>query len=129
MDSGLTFGVLLAMLGYFRAEKSWGPPVFFAGIGLAVLAKSVPGFLPLFLAPLHALLDGNFRLPSKRPVRRWLCWSPLLLLPLLWWGYLATHYGTVVFSSYIDDLLSIDDGQSAGIHHVYRFFEVYIYDF
>ena len=130
MDSGLTFGVLLAMLGYFRAEKSWGPPVFFAGIGLAVLAKSVPGFLPLFLAPLHAIFAGSFHLPWKKPARRWLYWSPLVLLPLLWWGYLVSQYGGFVFSAYREDFLSIDAGQSPDLaDRVYRFFAAYFYDF
>src|SRR5580765_6223539 len=40
MDSALTFGVLLAMLAYFRGEKSWGPPLFYGGVAVAVLAKS-----------------------------------------------------------------------------------------
>ena len=129
MDSALTFGILLAMLGYFRGRKVWGPLLFYGGIAISVLAKSLPGLLPLFLAPWHALLDGNLDLPWKRRGRRWLYWSPLLLLPVLWWGYLVTQYGTVVFASYIADLMSVDAGQSSGIHHVYRFFEVYFYDF
>lgn len=73
MDSALTFGVLLAMVGYFRGEKSWGPSLFYGGIAVGVLAKSLAGFLPLFLAPFHALLAGNLELPWKRHARRWLC--------------------------------------------------------
>ena len=129
MDSALTFGVLLAMLAYFRGEKSWAPPLFYGGVAVAVLAKSLPGFLPLFLAPLHALFAGNFHLPWKKPARRWLYWSPLLLLPLVWWGYLAAQYGGVVFSAYLDDFLSVDAGQPADMRRVYRFFEIYFYDF
>jgi 4-amino-4-deoxy-L-arabinose transferase-like glycosyltransferase len=130
MDSGLTFGVLVAMLGYFRAEKPWGAPLFFAGIALAVLAKSVPGFLPLFLAPLHAIFAGRFHLSWKKPARSWLYWSPLVLLPLVWWGYLVSQYGGFVFSAYREDFLSIDAGQSPDLaDHVYRFFATYFYDF
>jgi 4-amino-4-deoxy-L-arabinose transferase-like glycosyltransferase len=130
MDSALTFGILLAMLGYFRAEKPWGAPVFFTGIALAVLAKSVAGFLPLFLAPLHAMFAGNFHLPWKTSPRRWLYWSPLMLLPLVWWAYLISQYGGLVFSVYRDDFLSLDTGQSADLtDRVYRFFEIYFYDF
>ena len=128
MDSALTFGVLLAMVGYFRGERSWGPPLFYGGIAVGILAKSLPGFLPLFLAPFHALLAGNLELPWKRQARRWLCWSPLLLLPLAWWGYLAVQYGGEVFSIYLQDFLS-PDGQPAGIRQVYRFFDVYIFGF
>ena len=129
MDSALTFGVLLAMLGYFRGEKPWGPPVFYGGIAVAVLAKSLPGFLPLFLASLHAIFAGRFHLPWKKPARRWLYWSPLVLLPLLWWGYLVSQYGGVVFSAYLDDFLSVDAGQTVDMHRIYRFFEIYFYDF
>jgi len=128
MDSALTFGVLLAMVGYFRGEKPWGPPLFYAGIAVAVLAKSLPGFLPLFLAPFHALLAGNLSWPWKRPARRWLYGSPLLLVPLAWWGYLAMQYGSEVFTMYANDFLS-RDGQAADIRRVYRFFEVYFFDF
>ena len=128
MDSALTFGVLLAMVGYFRGDRSWGPPLFYGGIAVGVLAKSLSGFLPLFLAPFHALLAGNLELPWKRQVRRWLYWSPLLLLPLAWWGYLAMRYGEEVFSIYLADFLSLD-GQPADIRRVYRFFEIYIFDF
>jgi 4-amino-4-deoxy-L-arabinose transferase-like glycosyltransferase len=130
MDSALTFGILLAMLGHFRGEKSWGPSLFYGGVAVAVLAKSLPGLLPLFLAPLHALLAGNFHLPWKKPARRWLYWSPLVLLPLLWWGYLAAQYGGGVFAAYLDDLLSIDPGQPVDMSgRAYRFFEIYFYDF
>jgi hypothetical protein len=117
------------MLGYFRGEKSWGPPVFYGGIAVAVLAKSLPGFLPLFLAPLHALFAGRFHLPPKKPARTWLYWSPLVVLPLLWWGYLVLQYGGVVFSAYLDDFLSVDAGQTVDMYRIYRFFEIYFYDF
>jgi len=128
MDSAVTFGVLLAMMGYFRGEKSWGPPLFFGGIVVAVLAKSLPGFLPLFLAPLHALLSGNFHRPWTKPARRWLYWSPLLLLPLAWWGYLAWQYGGQVFSTYVQDFSDFD-GQANGVRRLYRFFDIYFFDF
>ena len=128
MDSALTFGVLLAMVGYCRGDRSWGPPLFYGGIAVGILAKSLPGFLPLFLAPFHALLAGNLELPWKRQIRRWLYWSPLLLLPLAWWGYLAARYGEEVFSIYLADFLSLDR-QPADLRRVYRFFEIYIFDF
>jgi hypothetical protein len=96
---------------------------------VAVLAKSLPGLLPLFLAPLHALLAGNFYLSWKKSAGRWLYWSPLLLLPFLWWGYLAAQYGSVVFSAYLDDFLSVAAGQPVDMHRIYRFFEIYFYDF
>jgi 4-amino-4-deoxy-L-arabinose transferase-like glycosyltransferase len=62
MDSALTFGVLLAMLAYFHGDKPWEPPLFYGGLAVSVLAKSLPGFLPLFLVPLHALFAENFHL-------------------------------------------------------------------
>ena len=57
-------------------------------------------------------------------------WSPLVLLPLLWWGYLVAQYGGGVFSAYLNDLMSIDAGQPVDMGgRVYRFFQIYFYDF
>jgi 4-amino-4-deoxy-L-arabinose transferase-like glycosyltransferase len=128
MDSAVTFGVLLAMLGYFRGEKWWGAPLFFLGIAFGVLAKSLPGFLPLFLAPLHALLAGTFHWPWKRPARRWLYWSPLLILAISWWGYLAWSHGSQVFVFYLNDFSSAD-GQAGGVFRLHRFLQTYLLDF
>ena len=47
----------------------------------------------------------NFSLPWRKQSIRWLCWSALLLVPLAWWGYLATQYGTEPFSFYVSDFL------------------------
>ena len=102
MDFALTFGVLLAMVGYFRGNRSWGPPLFYGGIAVGVLAKSLPGFLPLFLAPFHALLRGTWSCLGKDKFAVG-CIRPLLLLPLAWWGYLAVRYGDEVFSIYLAD--------------------------
>jgi hypothetical protein len=112
-------------MGYFRGERSWGPPLFYIGIALAVLAKSLPGFLPLFLGPFHALLAKNFFLPWRKQSIRWLCWSALLLVPLAWWGYLAMCYGTEPFSFYFSDFLA-DDTNGASI--LRQFFEIYLSD-
>ena len=128
MDSAMTFGVLLAMLGYFRGEEWWGAPLFFLGIVIGVLAKSLPGFLPLFLAPLHALLTGNFHRPWERPARRWLYWSPLLILAISWWAYLGWIYGSKVFVIYFNDFSSADH-QAGGVFRLQRFFQTYFLDF
>ncbi len=125
MDSALTFGVLLALVGYFRGERSWGPPLFYGGIAVAVLTKSLPGFLPLSLAPLHALLARNLHLPWRKQSIRWLCWSPLLLVPLAWWGYLAMQYGTEPFSVYLADFLARKTSEVSGLR---GFFEIYVSD-
>ncbi len=126
MDSGLTFGVLLALAGYLRGERRWGPPLFYGGIAVAVLAKSIPGLLPLFLAPFHAILARQFYWPWRKPSIRWLCWSPLLLVPLAWWGYLSMHYGTAVFSSIVADF---QESSHADISRLYQFFEIYVFGF
>ena len=34
-----------------------------------------------------------------------------------------------MFSAYLDDFLSVDAGQSIDVHRIYRFFEIYFYDF
>jgi 4-amino-4-deoxy-L-arabinose transferase-like glycosyltransferase len=122
MDSGLTFGVLLALAGYLRGERRWGPPLFYGGIAVAILAKSIPGLLPLFLAPFHAILARRFYLPWRRQSLRWLCWSPLLLVPLAWWGFLTLHYGTAVFSNMLADF---EETTQANISRLHEFFDVY----
>jgi len=126
MDSGLTFGVLLALAGYLRGERRWGPPLFYGGIAVAVLAKSIAGFLPLFLAPFHAILARQFYSPWRKQSLRWLCWSPLLLVPLAWWGYLSMHYGTEVFSSIVADF---QETSHANVSRLYEFFEIYVFGF
>jgi len=126
MDSGLTFGVLLALAGYLHGERRWGPPLFYGGIAVAVLAKSIAGFLPLFLAPFHAILARQFYWPWRKQSLRWLCWSPLLLVPLAWWGYLSMHYGTEVFSSIVADF---QETSHANVSRLYEFFEIYVFGF
>ncbi len=126
MDSGLTFGVLLALAGYLRGERRWGPPLFYGGIAVAVLAKSIAGFLPLFLAPFHAILARQFYWPWRKPSLRWLYWSPLLLVPLAWWGYLTMHYGSAIFSSMIADF---QESNRSGGSRLYQFFHIYVFGF
>lgn len=126
MDSGLTFGVLLALAGYLRGERRWGPPLFYGGIAIAILAKSIAGFLPLLLAPLHAIFARQFYLPWRRQSLRWLCWSPLLLVPLAWWGYLSIHYGIEVFSSIVADF---QESSNAEVSRLYEFLEIYVFGF
>ncbi len=104
MDSALTFGILLSIAGYLNGERRWGPPVFYAGIAVGVLAKGPPGVLPLFLAPLHALLSGS-PVPLTKRLVRWLLWSPLLLVPLAWWGYLLLADGYRPLTIMFNDLV------------------------
>jgi 4-amino-4-deoxy-L-arabinose transferase-like glycosyltransferase len=104
MDSGLTCGILVAVAGYLRGDQKWGPPVFYAGVILGVLAKGPPGALPLFLAPLHAALAGHLRPLWDRRTVRWLLWSPLLLLAFAWWAHLWMHQGSEPLTIYFDNL-------------------------
>lgn len=128
MDSAVAFAVLLALLGYCRGEKWWGPPLFYAGVTVGVLAKSLAGFLPLFLAGFHALLEGNLHAPWSKQSRRWLYWAPVLLLAIAWWGYLFLTYGRDVLLVYRDDFLS-PDRQPTDFRRVYLFFKIYFVDF
>jgi 4-amino-4-deoxy-L-arabinose transferase-like glycosyltransferase len=128
MDSAVAFAILLALAGYFRSDKWWGPPIFYLGVTLGVLAKSLTGFLPLFLAGFHALLTGNLHAPWHKQSRRWIFWAPLLLLSIAWWGYLLLTYGHEVFLVYRDNLLSVDH-QAARYHGLYLFFKIYLVEF
>ena len=104
MDSALTCGILIAVAGYLCGERKWGPPVFYAGVILAVLAKGPLGLLPLFLAPLHASFAGYLHPLWDRRSVRWLLWSPLLLLAFAWWIHLWMHQGFEPLTIYFDNL-------------------------
>lgn len=103
LDPALTFGILLALYGYFNGEKKWGAVVFYLGVSVGVLAKGPPGLVPLFIAPVHAVLSAEFRSWPKRVIP-WLIWSPLLLLPLTWWVHLYMTDGPVPFAVLYNDL-------------------------
>jgi 4-amino-4-deoxy-L-arabinose transferase-like glycosyltransferase len=49
-------------VGIFPRRQTMGTAAFYGGLAVSVLAKSLPGFLPLFLVPLHALFAENFHL-------------------------------------------------------------------
>lgn len=125
MDTGLTLGFLLAMSGYWNGARRWGPPLFFCGVALAILAKAVPGVLPVGVSALHALASRRLAWPWRRAARRWLIWSPLLLLALAWWGYLAWQYGAAPFNAMIEDLLS----EERKAPRLSQFAKVYVLEF
>jgi 4-amino-4-deoxy-L-arabinose transferase-like glycosyltransferase len=126
MDSALTFGILIALVGYLRWERRWGPPVFYGGVAVAVLAKSIAGFLPLLICGLHAIFARRFCYPWRKQSLRWLYWSPLLLVPLAWWGFLAIHYGTAVFANMLSDF---EQTTHTGIARLDEFLQVYFVEF
>src|SRR5581483_9341704 len=105
LDSGLTFGILLSFCAYLSAARKWAPPVFFLGIGIAVLSKGPPGLLPLFVVPLHAGFDADRGVWNREQIIRWAAWSPLLLLPFSWWLYLFLADGMRPFHALFDDLI------------------------
>lgn len=121
MDSALSFGILVSIAGYLNGERDWGPPLFYAGIAVGVLAKGPPGVLPLFLAPLHALMDGS-SLPVRKRLRLWILWSPLLLLPLAWWGYLLLTVGSLPLTVMFNDLVRT----KLAVSRVHEFWHAYV---
>ena len=118
LDSGMTFGILLAIYGYFSSSKKWGPPVFFLGVATAVLSKGLPGVLPLLIVPAHAFFSSKPESSSRRA--RWIAWSPLLLLPLSWWIYLLLADGAQPFHVLIDDLMKSNMGAPSRLHAFWR---------
>jgi 4-amino-4-deoxy-L-arabinose transferase-like glycosyltransferase len=108
LDSLMMFGILLSFCTYF-SKKRWGPPLFYLGIAIAVLAKGPPGLLPLIVAPLHAYFYGD-RSERAKNIFRWLSWSPLLLLPFSWWIYLFWHEGTRPLHIFFTDLFRTKGG-------------------
>jgi 4-amino-4-deoxy-L-arabinose transferase-like glycosyltransferase len=115
LDSAMTFGILLALYGYFASPKKWAPPVFYLGLGIAVLSKGPPGLLPLLIAPVHAFFSSPTGCPSKRDIR-WVAWSALLLLPLSWWLHLLLSGGTHPFNVLFDDLMRSNIGIASRFH-------------
>jgi 4-amino-4-deoxy-L-arabinose transferase-like glycosyltransferase len=129
LDPALTFGILLALYGYFKGERKWGPAVFYLGVSIAVLAKGPPGLLPLLIAPVHAVFSAPNGSWPKQAVR-WIAWSPLLLLPLSWWVYLFLTDGMSPFAALYRDLVRTKGGikpSFAGLWTVYvrGFLETY----
>jgi len=122
LDSALTFGILLALYGYFSSPKNWGPPLFYLGICIAVLSKGPPGILPLFIAPAHAFFSSRGD-GARLQAARWLAWSPLLLLPLCWWLYLLFNDGSQPIHMLLDDLMKSKAGTSSRLQ---AFFTNYI---
>ena len=125
LETALMFGVLLALFGYFSGKRSWGPPVFYCGIVIAVLAKSVAGLVPLGLALLHALISGRLRWPWHKASIRWICWAFVLLIAVAWWAYLMLHYGTQPITEYVTDFLV---EKRTGPSRLQQFVEVYLSD-
>jgi 4-amino-4-deoxy-L-arabinose transferase-like glycosyltransferase len=118
LDSGLTFGILLAIYGYFSSSKNWGSPVFFLGVAIAILSKGLPGVLPLLVVPAHAFFSS--RVGSSSPRAAWIAWSPLLLIPLSWWVYLLWADGAQPFHVLIDDLMKSNMGAPSRLHAFWR---------
>ena len=118
LDSGLTFGILLAIYGYFSSAKNWGLPVFFLGVAIAILSKGLPGVLPLLVVPAHAFFSSRVR--SSSPCAAWIAWSPLLLIPLSWWIYLLWADGAQPFHALIDDLMKSNIGAPSMLHAFWR---------
>lgn len=118
LDSGLTFGILLAIYGYFSSSKNWGSPVFFLGVAIAILSKGLPGVLPLLVVPAHAFFSS--RVGSSSPRAAWIAWSPLLLIPLSWWIYLLWADGAQPFHVLIDDLMKSNMGAPSRLHAFWR---------
>jgi len=124
LDSTMMFGILLSFCAYF-SKKKWGPPVFYLGITIAVLAKGPPGLLPLIVAPLHTYFYGDRSTWSKN-IFRWLSWSPLLLLPLSWWIYLIWNEGTRPLNMIYHELFRTRGGITSSFA---SFWKIYFFEF
>jgi 4-amino-4-deoxy-L-arabinose transferase-like glycosyltransferase len=103
MDSALTFGLLLSLYGYLQGRRRRGPPLFWLGLAIGVLAKGPVRLAPLLLVPVHALLRREA--PGAGRVLRWLAWSPPLLLPVVaWYAFLVGQHGMKPFTDVAADV-------------------------
>lgn len=93
MDSLLTFGMLLSVLAYLYPRRAWSGAGFFGGAAFATLSKGPLGLAPLLILPMHSLLARR-----PLPVKKWLPWTLLLLLPAAWYGCLYVLHGSLPFT-------------------------------
>jgi 4-amino-4-deoxy-L-arabinose transferase-like glycosyltransferase len=104
-DSGVLFGILLALVALTAPNGRWRPPVFYLGVVLATMAKGPVGLIPLILAPIYIFLSHRWNSRTKEPVRPWVMWSILLVLPAAWYGYLHWRLGPWASATYVNDAL------------------------
>lgn len=110
MDIHQTLWFAIAMFCFFRGyaaeagKDKWWYLGFWAGCGVAVLAKSIPGLFPIPAALAFVIIDERFKLyPIYRRIRES---KPLLGVLLLFaviapWHYLAYRAnGTVFYEEY-----------------------------
>jgi 4-amino-4-deoxy-L-arabinose transferase-like glycosyltransferase len=100
MESLVTTGVLLALIGYLQGGRR-GPLAFFSGVTIGLLAKGPAGLLPLALAPVHAWLTG--RRPG--PALAWFRASLVLVAPAVWFGYMFHLHGATPITDLAADAL------------------------
>jgi 4-amino-4-deoxy-L-arabinose transferase-like glycosyltransferase len=104
MDSALTLGIVIGVLGYLRIERRSGPWLLTLGIAIGTLAKGPQGLIPLVLIPVH-LLAGGRRPHLDAAFFRRLAFAALpLLAPILWWAFLFHEHGLRTFSDLAEDI-------------------------
>ncbi len=93
MDSLMTFGFMLSLVGWAYGDRYWSWAAIFGGISLAVLSKGPLGFIAIPLILTHAA----FARRSPIELRMW-GWSILLLPIIFWYASLATIHGLKPFT-------------------------------
>jgi len=103
LDTALLFWILLSVHALLAPTGRWRAPVFYGAIALAILSKGPQGALPLAIAGVHWLASRGATPTPAGDRRRWLAWSPLLALPLLYYGDHALRFGDAYFANLAAD--------------------------
>ena len=108
MESLLLTGILLTVLGALGRGPGRGGLAFYGGLALGIFAKGPAGLAPLLFLPAYAYALGR-RWYGVIP-RSYYVW--LLVIPAIWFAYLAVAHGTAPISHLAADTMR---GSSSGL--------------
>lgn len=119
MESLLSCGILLALLGHLHGPHGARPSLYFSGVSLGVLAKGPAGLLPLVISPVHAALSVR----RSGELRAWLRASSILLVPAAWYGLMLVLNGSAPLRDLAADTLR--GGEPGVLEHLGSAVETY----
>lgn len=89
LDSLMTFGALLVLWGYFNLPRTRGAVALWGGIALSLMTKGPMVLVMLLVLVPHALVSRHWAGCWPALLR----WSPILLVPLAWYGFIVMFHG------------------------------------
>ncbi len=89
LDSLMTFGALLVLWGYFNLPRGRGAAALWGGIALSLMTKGPMVLVMLLVLLPHAMVSRHWL--GARPAL--LRWAPLMLVPVVWYGFILMFHG------------------------------------